>query len=146
VMGIARAAPPAAKGTPTDALREGVEAVLRVWDGRGAFCNLATLDALVRGMERLRALASAPSPGTSPDWMPGGAFCNCGHVEFMVPGPAAVRCEHRGTDPVLHTPVECRIATADERRNLDASPSPLSERTTTAASDPATTPTRSDGE
>jgi hypothetical protein len=71
--------------------------------------------------------ARAPLPDgrdATPQWMPGGAFCHCGHVEFMVPGPAAVRCEHRGTDPVLHTPIECRTAMSDEIANLHAVPAP----------------------
>lgn len=80
-----------------------------VWEFLGFAERL--VPALVREVRELRAL---PSPA----FMPGGAFCNCGMVEFMVPGCAKART-HDTNVPVLHTPVECRIATAEELSNLD---------------------------
>jgi hypothetical protein len=56
--------------------------------------------------------------GQTPAWAPGGAFCDCGLVEFMVPGPACCRTAKPGMAPTQHTPTECRPSTYDEVVNL----------------------------
>ena len=88
-------------------------------------------DAATERAERAAALRSAlastpeapaaPSAeeATAPQFIPGGAFCGCGRVEFVCPGVPVARTH--GPDGVtLHRPGGCRLATDAELSNLPA--------------------------
>ena len=98
-------------------------------------------DAATERAERAAALRSAlastpeapaaPSAeeATAPQFIPGGAFCGCGRVEFVCPGVPVARTH--GPDGVtLHRPGGCRLATDAELSNLPA-PAATPDPTTT---------------
>jgi hypothetical protein len=144
-----RAAPPAAKGTPADEVRERIEALAFRWDDDAAKMAVANEIAEARcvgaggpirasgatsaacarelrvELAALRALASAPSPETA---------------------TLARRYEEAGSVLMVAAEAQDNPARAEVLKQAAgvlfflASPSPLSERTTTPAPPPASDP------